>query len=63
MIWGCRDICVRVNGVIEKFGDKAVDNYLKLTCRNPRMSIDGKEYFGIIFAKKMLKELQQSLLR
>jgi hypothetical protein len=38
---------------IEKFGDKAVDNYLKLTCRNPRVSIDGKEYFGTIFAKNM----------
>jgi hypothetical protein len=38
---------------IEKFGDKAVDNYLKLTCRNPRTSIDGKEYFGTIFAKNM----------
>jgi hypothetical protein len=38
---------------IEKFGDKAVDNYLKLTCRNPRMPIDGKEYFGTIFAKNM----------
>jgi hypothetical protein len=38
---------------IEKFGDKAVDNYLKLTCRNPRTHIDGKEYFGTIFAKNM----------
>lgn len=38
---------------IEKFGDKAVDNYLKLTCRNSRISIDGKEYFSTIFAKNM----------